>query len=126
MESMIKLGSWAGRPGDLLAKRELMCVLSVANGQSDKQIAAHEGISPSTVKNAIERAMHKLCAYKRPQLIAEAMRRGLIAPLMILLASFGGYHCAVSLDGDHQRRGPSRRVVEVRVLASRAATEIAA
>jgi len=118
MDMSIQRGDWKGRIG-VLAQRELECLLGVACGFSSKEIAKQDGCSPATVDKRLLSASCKLQVFKRAQLVAEAMKRGLIAPMMIMLAVFSGYQAASSLDSDHQRRGPSRRVVEMRVLKAR-------
>lgn len=116
---MISLFGWCGQKGKGLAPRELECLIAVASGMTVKSAAKALGMAPSTTAKRISSVQFKLGVNKQGAMVAEALKRGLIAPLMILLASFGSYHCAVSLDGDHQRRGPSRRVVEMRVLKAR-------
>lgn len=101
------------------APRELECLLEVASGKTSKEAARVLGISPGSIEKRLLSLSTKLGVTKRAALVTESFKRGLIAPLMILLASFGGYHAAVSLDSDHQRRGPSRRVVELRLLKAR-------
>lgn len=84
MQTMI-VDNWKGSTG-LLSARELEFTLHVASGRTDKEIARCVGIAPDTVRKRIYNAMFKLGASRRPQLIAEAMRRAIIAPLAILLA----------------------------------------
>lgn len=76
----ITLGSLCAPVGKGLAQRELECLLSIANGHTDKQIAQRDGLSPRSVKGRIESVMHKLGVFKRAALVAEAFRRGLILP----------------------------------------------
>lgn len=78
--SFIKDGMWRGASDKGLADRELRCLLAIASGKSDKQIAKEASLSPRTVKGAVERCMHKLNAFRRPMLVAEAFRRGIISP----------------------------------------------
>lgn len=105
-----------------LAPRELQCVLGLAKGQTQKEIARELGVSSAAVTQRITSAMYKLQVRRAAALVAEAMRKGIVGPLMIVLSTLAGYHGAVSLDADHQRRGPSRRVVEIRVLKAREET----
>ena len=74
----VSCGLWRGLLGQGLAERELSCLLAVAAGQTDKQIAQRDGVSPRSIKGRIESAMFKLGVYKRAALVAEAMRLGLI------------------------------------------------
>lgn len=76
----ITIGSLCAPLGKGLAQRELECLLSVAGGQTDKQIAQRDGLSPRSVKGRIESVMNKLGVYKRAALVAEAFRLGLILP----------------------------------------------
>lgn len=46
MESVIQIGTWKGSTGSLLAERELTCLLSLASGMTDKEIARRDGLSP--------------------------------------------------------------------------------
>nr|WP_314586639.1 LuxR C-terminal-related transcriptional regulator [uncultured Pseudomonas sp.] len=115
----IQFGGWVGFKDRGLAPRELECLLASANGCTIKEAAKNLGMAPSTAAKRIASVMFKLGVSRQPAMVAEAMKRGLIAPLMILLASFGGYQAATSLDSDHLRRGPSRRVVELRILKAR-------
>ncbi|MFU6375182.1 response regulator transcription factor [Metapseudomonas otitidis] len=74
-----------GRMDSGIAERELRCLLAIAAGETDKQAALEAGISPRTVKGAVERVMHKLHTYKRTALVAEAFRRGIIAPALCMV-----------------------------------------
>lgn len=117
---MISLLGWKGFKDKGLAPREIECLIAVASGMTVKAAAKALGMAPSTAAKRISSVQFKLGVNRQPAMVAEALKRGLIAPLMVLIASFGGYNCAVSLDGDHQRRGPSRRIAEVRTLGVRA------
>jgi DNA-binding CsgD family transcriptional regulator len=74
----VTCGSLFGKLGSILAERELQCLLAIANGGTDKEIAKRDGVSPRSIKGRIESAMHKLGVFKRTALVAEAMRLGLI------------------------------------------------
>jgi DNA-binding CsgD family transcriptional regulator len=113
----VAYGNWKGFTGKGLAERELETLLAVAIGMTDKQAAQAFGVSPRTVKGAIERCMHKLQVFKRAPLVAEAMRRGILAPLCVALV-------ATLLVVQHQpssivRRPQTPRRVELRVAARR-------
>lgn len=75
---IVTCGSLCGKLGNVLAERELQCLLAIANGGTDKEIAKRDGVSPRSIKGRIESVMYKLGVYKRTALIAEAMRLGLI------------------------------------------------
>ncbi len=117
MHKAIILGQWKGELGKGLAERELACLLAVAAGQTDKEIAQREGLSPRTIKGAIERCMYKIGAFKRASLVAEALRRGIIAPAACFLLALlvGLQHQQTTFT----RRPETPRRVEMRVAARR-------
>ncbi|GAA2689246.1 response regulator transcription factor [Nonomuraea recticatena] len=63
-----------------LTSREREAVALVAHGLSNDQIAARMVISPMTAKTHINRAMAKLHARDRAQLVVLAYESGLVAP----------------------------------------------
>lgn len=85
MNRTITVQGWKGSLDSGIAERELRCLLAIAAGETDKQVAQSAGISPRTVKGAVERVMHKLQTYKRAALVAEAFRRGIIAPALCMI-----------------------------------------
>ena len=107
---MIIRHGWQGQVG-LLSTREVEFTLAVAAGLTDKQIARETGLAPDSVRKRIANAMYKLGAHRRAQLVAEAIKRAVIAPLMLLLAL-----CCISAGGtpdtqpDRQNRNPVVRV----------------
>ncbi len=78
MSRTIRFEVWQGFLGKGLAEREISCLLAVASGYTDKEIAQMDGLSPRSIKGRIESAMFKLGVFKRAALVAEAMRLGLI------------------------------------------------
>jgi len=112
-------GSWRGLLGKGLAERELSCLLAVAAGHTDKEIAQRDGLSPRSIKGRIESAMHKLGVYKRPALVAEAFRRGLISPLLIAMCAILVGQSATSDNPLSRIRRPGERRVETRVAVRR-------
>ncbi len=117
----ITLGSWTGHLGRGLALRELQCVLGIAQGLSSKEIARDLGVQPDSIKKRVLAATTKLGVIKRAQLVAEAMRRGLISPAAILVAILA-VHGAFSDDQFLRVRrsgGGSERKVELRTVARR-------
>lgn len=76
----------ARRPGpvpdalDILTNREREVTALVARGLSNDEIAAHMVISPATAKTHVSRAMTKLGARDRAQLVVFAYESGLVAP----------------------------------------------
>lgn len=78
----------------------------------------HFGISESGVEKRIGDAMLKLKVARRAAMVAEAMRRQIISPLCILLASLIAMHAVID-DGDpmrRDRRAPERRTAQVRIV----------
>jgi len=63
-----------------LTNRERQAVTLVAQGRSNEQIAAHMAISAVTAKTHINRAMTKLNARDRAQLVVIAYESGLATP----------------------------------------------
>jgi DNA-binding NarL/FixJ family response regulator len=63
-----------------LTERELEIMALVAQGLSNDQIAAQLFLSPLTVKTHVSRAMLKLGARDRAQLVVIAYQSGLVAP----------------------------------------------
>ncbi|MFD5494481.1 response regulator [Streptomyces sp. NPDC127091] len=63
-----------------LTTREREAVVLVARGLSNDEIADHMVISPLTAKTHINRAMAKLRAHDRAQLVVLAYESGLVAP----------------------------------------------
>jgi DNA-binding CsgD family transcriptional regulator len=123
MNRTIQFGSWQGVLGNGLAERELICILAVAAGHTDKEIARRDGLSPRSIKGRIESAMFKLGVYKRPALVAEAMRRGLISPMILALCAILVGQSAISDHSLNRIRKPGERRVETRVSIRR--TEVA-
>ncbi|MBA9005701.1 MULTISPECIES: response regulator [Thermomonospora] len=76
----------ARRPGpapgalEVLTNREREVTALVARGLSNDEIAAHMVISPTTAKTHVSRAMTKLGARDRAQLVVFAYESGLVTP----------------------------------------------
>ncbi|TMR24160.1 response regulator transcription factor [Nonomuraea turkmeniaca] len=65
---------------DVLTNREREVTALVARGLSNDEIAAHMVISPTTAKTHVSRAMTKLHARDRAQLVVFAYESGLVTP----------------------------------------------
>jgi DNA-binding NarL/FixJ family response regulator len=82
------IGEYVSRPPDSqvadaleqLTNREREVVALVARGLSNDEIAARMVISPTTAKTHVSRAMTKLHARDRAQLVVLAYESGLVAP----------------------------------------------
>ncbi|MFD6984709.1 response regulator [Streptomyces sp. NPDC059956] len=69
-----------GKPLEDLTGREREAVVLVAQGLSNDEIAARMVISPLTAKTHVNRAMSKLRARDRAQLVVFAYESGLVTP----------------------------------------------
>jgi len=76
----VPFGGGSGSGLKELTNREREAVVLVARGLSNDEIAAHMVISPLTAKTHINRAMTKLHARDRAQLVVLAYESGLVAP----------------------------------------------
>lgn len=83
---VITHGNWQGFTDRGLSDREVECTVLAACGLTNKEIAKQMSIAPDTVKKRIQNAMYRLDVPRRAALVAEAMRKAIIAPLLILLA----------------------------------------
>ncbi|MFW6344726.1 MAG: hypothetical protein ACOC0M_00120 [Halomonas sp.] len=86
----ITLGHWKATVHDQRAApgftlMEATYLLHAATGKTRKEIARATGRSPATVRHGLDRAYHKVGAYRVTAAVAEAIRRGWIAPLLVAL-----------------------------------------
>ncbi len=72
-------GGDRGGAVDSLSAREIQVLTLVADGQSNKQIGEHLGLSALTVKSHLARIARKLGTGDRAEMVATAMRSGAIA-----------------------------------------------
>lgn len=114
----ITIGNWTGHLGMGLALRELQCVLGIASGQTSKELARDLGVQPESIKKRVLAASTKLGVTRRAQLVAEAMRKGVISPLVILLCMVITAQQASSEQFGRTRR-PGERRIETRVAVRR-------
>ncbi len=63
--------------------------------------------------------MHKLGVYKRPALVAEAFKRGLISPMILTLCAIIVGHTALDDNPISRTRRPGERRIETRVAVRR-------
>ena len=75
----VRAAAPAADPGDPLTPRELEVLPFLAEGLSNKQIAARLGIAERTAKFHVESILGKLPAATRAEAVAVAARRGLLA-----------------------------------------------
>lgn len=121
----ITSGNWTGHLGMGLALRELQCVLGIAMGQTSKELARDLGVQPESIKKRVLAASTKLGVTRRAQLVAEAMRKGVISPLIVLLCMVLTIQQANTEQFGRIRR-PGERRVETRVAVRRIETALTA
>lgn len=117
----ITYGPWQGHLNKGLAPVELGYVLRIACGLTDKQIARERGLSPSGVKSRLRNTAFKLGAHRRAEMVAEAIRRGIVAPLSVLLALMIATAPACDQIKGRHHRAPVR-VAAVRATSKTEAT----
>ncbi|MCD1588967.1 helix-turn-helix transcriptional regulator [Halomonas sp. IOP_14] len=114
----ITQGNWQARinpeRGSLgLTRTEAVDMMLLAAGNTYKEIAKATGRSPETVRGSLKKGYHKLGVFKAAGAVAEAMRRGWIAPLLIALLVSG-----INPDAETMRHRPPMRTRQ-QVSASR-------
>lgn len=90
----IQIEGWQGRLGQGLAPRQLLATMLATLDLKVNEIAERMNCAPSTAEKTLDRARFKLGARTNRGLIAEAMRRGIIAPLVLALL-VGGEHTQI-------------------------------
>ncbi len=96
----IQIDGWQGRLGEGLAPRQLLAVLWAATDKTAKEIARLMDCSHYTVKQQLDDARFKLGNQRTTRgLCLEAMRRGIIAPLVL----------ALLVGAEHTQTRPVRR-----------------
>ncbi len=90
----IQVEGWQGRLGQGLAPRQLLATMLSMLDLKVNEIAERMNCAPSTAEKTLDRARFKLGAKTNRGLIAEAMRRGIIAPLVLALL-VGAEHAQV-------------------------------
>jgi DNA-binding CsgD family transcriptional regulator len=114
--SALTFENWTANLGMGLAERELQCVMAVASGLTSKQAARELGVAKDTVDKRLLAASTKLGVIKRAQLVAEAMRRGMISPMVITMCAVLVGHSIESTNDEFTRvrRPGERKLVESR------------
>ena len=95
----IRIEGWEGRLGKGLAPRQLLATMLALLDLKVNEIAERMNCAPSTAEKTLDRARFKLGARTNRGLIAEAMRRGIIAPLVL----------ALLVGAEHTQTRPVRR-----------------
>jgi DNA-binding NarL/FixJ family response regulator len=78
IERLAELGRAAPGPEDVLSEREREVILLVAQGCTNKEIAAKLFLSPYTARNHVIHILDKLGLSRRSEAAAEAVRLGLL------------------------------------------------
>jgi DNA-binding NarL/FixJ family response regulator len=91
------------READLLTDREREVVTLVAEGLSNEEIAERWFVSNATVRTHVSRAMTKLAARDRAQLVVFAYRYGLASPLPLTRSESPGRESGTDVEGRSQR-----------------------
>lgn len=86
----IQIDGWLGHTGKGLAPRQLEATLWACAEKTAKEIARCMGCAPSTVVKQLDAAKFKMGTRTTRGLCLEAMKRGIIAPLMVALLIGGG------------------------------------
>lgn len=117
----ITQGSWQAKinpeRGSLgFTRTEAQDLMLLAAGNTYKEIARATGRSPESVKACLQRAYQKLGAFKAAGAVAEAIRRGWIAPLIVMLII-----SSINPDmSDARHRAPMRtRISASRIISRR-------
>jgi len=96
----IQIEGWEGRLGQGLAPRQLQATIYAALDMTAKEIARRMDCSHYTVKQQLDDARFKLGNQRTTRgLCLEAMRRGIITPLVL----------ALFVGGEHAQARPIRR-----------------
>ena len=98
------------KSNSLVTERERQVISSIADGESSKQTGAALGISDRTAEHHASAAMEKLGARNRAHMVAIALRNGLIASLVAVVATANDY------DGSRNYRSKLPRTKVVRFV----------
>ena len=95
-------------------------------GVTAEEFARLIGIAPGTVAKRLTSEMFKLDVNRQAALVAETMRRQIISPICIMLASLIAMHAALDDTGPmrRDRRAPERRTAQVRIVRKAEAVEL--
>ncbi len=83
-------GHWRAETEKPFPPRQLEVLARVAEGLTDKEIARDMGISPGTANAHVERLRFRLgMSRNRLEAVGEAIRRGILKPLIIAVLAVG-------------------------------------
>lgn len=89
---------------------QIEVLAGLAAGMTQKEIAKLRGVSPSTIKTAVNTVYYWLGVYRASGAVAEAMRRGWITPLLLAIA--------ISSTSPHQPAQRIRQPIRVRQMTA--------
>lgn len=105
MENTIEIDGWRGRLDAGLPPRQLEALLFACADLTVKQIACRMGIGHQSVQQRLDDARFKLGMQRSIRgLCLEALRRGIVGPMVILLCSLCAFQ--TFLDIGHMQRAP--------------------
>lgn len=103
MENTIEIEGWRGHLNAGLPRRQLEALLFACADMTVKQIARRMGIGHQSVQQRLDDARFKLGMQRSVRgLCLEALRRGIVGPLVILLCSLCAFQ--TFLDIGHMQR----------------------
>lgn len=112
----ITFAGFTGFLGRGAAPRELQCLMAVAAGCTSKEAARELGIAPDTIDKRLLALTTKLGVTRRTALVAEAFKRGLISPaIVILCAILVGHSFSGADEFTRVRRPGERKLAELRI-----------
>lgn len=103
MENTIEIEGWRGRLDAGLPRRQLEALIYACSDMTVKQIARRMGIGPASVQQRLDDARFNLGMQRSVRgLCLEALRRGIVGPLVITLCTLCAFQ--TFLDLDHMQR----------------------
>lgn len=78
IQRLAELSKAPPKPDDVLSEREKEVLLLVAQGYTNKEIAAKLFVSPFTARNHVIRVLDKLGLSRRAEAVAQAVKLGLL------------------------------------------------
>lgn len=121
-KEFIEYAGWKCRAGSkrdgLPTMKQVQTIACLAAGMSQKEIARLRGVSPNTVKSTVMGINFWLNTTKSAAAVAEAMRRGWISPLCIMLVMFS---LTAGMQQQAMRVRPARQQVSSVRIAQREA-----
>lgn len=110
MSKTIEFEGWSGRLDAGLPPRQLEALLYACADLTIKQIARRMGIGPASAQQRLDDARFKLGMQRSVRgLCMEALRRGIVVPLVVMLCSLCAFQTFMDL-GHMQRTYRSARI----------------